>query len=416
MPDIPRETLIQIISRFGPQICEDPKRCEALLRDLCGGFKKEISVLISSVICGVTAELRNASGSIPKKVLVERCATRLHDNTGIALDLARWGVESWAIALGLNAPGKIEFLFRCPSCNTIRYNKTSIAGKRVKCPNCNSIVCVSGNGFQFTLDPKGTVTRANVERTTAPPESKPCIDSLEPTAARPKMVLISPGSFLMGSSEADADADSNEKPCQRVIITHPYYIGETVVTQGHWKTVMGTEPWMGKGFIQENSSFPATYVSWADAVAYCKRLSDLEGQTYRLPTEAEWEYACRGGTKTKYSFGDNALELQKYGWFNDNALAKREEYAHEVKQKVANPFGLYDMHGNVWEWCSDRFQCYKVNGKPVAIETKFKSSRVLRGGCWTSRASLCRSSQRNWSDSSRRIYIVGFRIVFDLRS
>ena len=112
---------------------------------------------------------------------------------------------------------------------------------------------------------------------------------------------------------------------------------------------MGTEPWKGKQYVREGETYPATYVSWEDATEYCRQLSKRDGRDYRLPTEAEWEYACRSATSTRYSFGENADELFRYGWFEENADSKSEEHAHAVKQKLANPFGLHDMHGNVWE-------------------------------------------------------------------
>ena len=201
-----------------------------------------------------------------------------------------------------------------------------------------------------------------------------------------RLVKILPGPFMMGSPDADVD----EKPQHAVTISRSFYIGDTEVTQGQWKAVMGTEPWKGQANVREGTNYPATYVSWEDAVEYCRRLSEREGLTYRLPTEAEWEYACRSGTLSKFSFGDDESDLLRYGWFVGNTSNIKEGYAHEVKQKLANSFNLYDMHGNVFELCEEK---------------------VIRGGSWFHIASNCRAATRYiFSPSGRQSY-VGFRLL-----
>ncbi len=175
-----------------------------------------------------------------------------------------------------------------------------------------------------------------------------------------------------------------------------YSIGETTVTQKEWREVMGTEPWKEMSYVAEGDDYPAVYVSWHDAVEFCKKLSDIEGKAYRLPTEAEWEYACRAGATTAYYFSDNATELDKYAWFDENAWCAGEKYAHRVAQKLPNKFGLYDMHGNVWEWCDDLFD---------------QEYRVLRGGSWSSYSDGCSSWYRNYCTPGDRDYVIGFRLA-----
>ena len=229
-----------------------------------------------------------------------------------------------------------------------------------------------------------------------------------------KLVLINPGTFMLGSPDSDTDANTDEKPQRRVTLTNSFYLGETEVTQGQWKKVMGTEPWKGQAYVREGDNYPATYVSWDGAVSYCERLSELEEETYRLPTEAEWEYACRGGMTTRYSFGDDASELTRYGWFYENAWHVDEKYAHEVKQKLVNPFGLYDMHGNVYEWCSDWLGDYTSGSLTDPVGALTGSVRGRRGGSWFNQTSSCRSAIRSKYVPSFRFYTLGFRLLLSL--
>jgi formylglycine-generating enzyme required for sulfatase activity len=150
-----------------------------------------------------------------------------------------------------------------------------------------------------------------------------------------KLVWIAPGEFKMGSN----DGEDFEKPLHTVKITKGFYMGAFEVTQGQYQQVMGTNPSYFKG-----ANLPVEQVSWDDAVEFCKKLSQKEGKTYRLPTEAEWEYACRAGTTTKFSFGDDESQLGEYAWYGKNSGMK----THPVGKKKPNAWGLFDMHGNVW--------------------------------------------------------------------
>ena len=224
-----------------------------------------------------------------------------------------------------------------------------------------------------------------------------------------KLKLIPAGEFLMGSPESEPERDDDELQ-HRVRITKPFYLCVYTVTQSQWKSVMGTEPWEGEEYVKEGPDYPAIYVSHDEAVEFCRELSSREGATYRLPTEAEWEYACRARSQTAYSFGDTAEQLEQYAWFEENADEVGEEYAHRVGQKLPNSFGLYDMHGNVWEWCSDWFEEYPSG---EVTDPKGPSSgfyRVIRGGGWTSPAENCRSAYRNRLLPSDRYDYYGFRV------
>jgi formylglycine-generating enzyme required for sulfatase activity len=242
--------------------------------------------------------------------------------------------------------------------------------------------------------------------------------------------LIPEGSFMMGDSSKWSYAF--EQPVHKVTITEPFLMSRTEVTQAQFIAVMGYNP---SHFEGEN--LPVEKVSWNEAVAYCNALSEVEGLTpcysdtgiftvcdwtadgYRLPTEAEWEYACRAGTTTDYYTGDETVRnsepldyaLHAAGWYNGNA----RRVTHHVAGKSPNDFGLYDMHGNVWEWCWDWWS-WTPYDTTAAIDPRGpgpSDGRVSRGGCFVCQAFECRSSYRigPFSDQRWAVWIQGFRVV-----
>jgi formylglycine-generating enzyme required for sulfatase activity len=229
-----------------------------------------------------------------------------------------------------------------------------------------------------------------------------------------KLVLIPKGTFMMGSPIEEEGAKNDEKQHQ-VTIGKDYYLGVTEVTQGQYEKVMGTNPsYFQKRVIRKSDSsmYPVEQVSWEDAVEFCKKLSDLPeekkaGRVYRLPTEAEWEYACRAGSKAAYSFGANSKTLGDYAWFGENS----GNQTHPVGEKKANAWGLYDMHGNVWEWCSDWYGVYPKGSVSDPSGPSEGSIRVDRGGSWAYGAANCRSAYRGWGAPSYRIGNDGFRVA-----
>jgi len=231
-------------------------------------------------------------------------------------------------------------------------------------------------------------------------------------------VQIPIGEFTMGTplSEDPSASTDCERPQIRVRITQPFYLAAYEVTQAQYQRVMGTipnHPWecCGDAAIEN--------VSWEDAQRFCRKLGELPaetvvGRTYRLPTEAEWEYACRAGTTTTFSFGDSWEILGDYAWYNANS----EQGRHAVGQKKPNAWGLYDMHGNVWEWCDDGWDYYPhSNTTIVANQCPSSSSRsstdgcVLRGGCWLSKGFECRAGHRRCGIVGCRVHDIGFRVV-----
>ena len=235
--------------------------------------------------------------------------------------------------------------------------------------------------------------------------------------------LIPAGEFMMGSGKSAEEIArifdtpgsflESEHPHHRVRISRSFYLQTTEVTQKQWQSVMGTEPWKNKTGVKEGADYPATFVTWTDAVAFCRKLSEREGVSYRLPTEAEWEYACRAGRQSMYSFGDDVSELDKFGWYDWNADDIGEDYAHRVGQKRANDWGLYDMHGNVREWCADWYgKDYYASAPTSDPQGPSRGSRrVERGGSWYYSAGHCRSAFRYWYAPARRNSLLGFRLA-----
>ena len=230
-----------------------------------------------------------------------------------------------------------------------------------------------------------------------------------------KFKLIPAGEFLLGSPENEGLRDDDEQ--QRLVrITKPLYLGTTEVTQGQWEQVMGSRPWSGKKYVMEGSDYAASNLSWEDAVAFCKKLSEKEGRAYRLPTEAEWEYACRAGSRTAYSFGDSDDQLSDHAWLGGlfgGGNCRDEKYAHPVGQKRSNAWGLYDMHGNVWEWCQDWYGEDHAEGSSRNDPTgpSSGSKRVSRGGSWSGAPGHCRSAIRGKSAPDVRLSDLGFRVA-----
>jgi formylglycine-generating enzyme required for sulfatase activity len=235
-----------------------------------------------------------------------------------------------------------------------------------------------------------------------------------------KFVWCPPGQFTMGSPKSEEGRDSDEDQVQ-VRLTKGFWIGKYEVTQGEWERVMGTTPWKGQDNLKEGSRYAATYVSWEDATEFVAKLTTQErqagrlpvGSRYTLPTEAQWEYACRAGTQTAFGFGGDASRLSEYAWWGGifgDGNAKTEQYAHEVGLKKANAWGLHDVHGNVWEWCRD-WKDDKLPGGVDPEQTKQASSRVFRGGSWFYHAVFCRSAVRYFDVPGFRNYNLGFRVV-----
>ena len=215
------------------------------------------------------------------------------------------------------------------------------------------------------------------------------------------MVYVEGGTFDMGAtSEQGSDAYGNESPVHQVTVSS-FYMGETEVTQRQWKAIMGSNP---SYFTGDNR--PVERVSWNDCQMFIQKLNQLTGRTFRLPTEAEWEYAARGGVHHsgyKYA-GSNSVG--GVAWYHDNSGSQ----THDVKTKQPNALGLYDMSGNVWEWCSDCFGSYSSGAQTDPQGPSSGSYRVLRGGSLDGSARYCRVSRRDGYYPGDRDCSIGFRL------
>ncbi len=266
---------------------------------------------------------------------------------------------------------------------------------------------------------RAKTANSSVSPNRRPPEAEPVITN----SIDMKLVLIPDGEFMMGSPDSDRDAQPDEKPLHLVRFNRSFRLGATEVTQGQYRAVTGENPSSRKG--DRSDDLPVENVSWISAIAFCNKLSAKEGLTpyyesktggplggdgYRLPTEAEWEYACRAGSRFKFSFGDDETKVRDHGWFTGNFTG---DWTHAVGQKLPNAFGLYDMHGNVWEWCWDKYDGRNYANEPVDNRVRHAKSadRVSRGGCWNDAPHLLRAAYRGGPWRGDRAGTQGFRVA-----
>ena len=230
-----------------------------------------------------------------------------------------------------------------------------------------------------------------------------------------KLALIPAGKFVMGSPKSEIGRNNDEGPQHKVTISKPFYMGVTEVTQAQWKAMMEFIPWQDQTYAASGDNYAASCVSWYRANEFCDALSKKIGRTVLIPTEAQWEYACRAGSNTAYGFGDDASKLGDYAWYHDNTWKIGQKYAHQVGLKKPNAFGLYDMHGNVYEWCRDVYDAtFYSTSKSVDPEHAINNTtRILRGGSWCNGPYLCRSACRDYCTHGRRFnyYTFGLRIA-----
>ncbi len=330
---------------------------------------------------------------------------------------------------GGKAPGKQagppkgqkgEISYQCLKCKARLVVAAELSGQKEECPRCGFTqrvpekksrrVLIAAVVFAGVLVVGGVLMAVMVMGKNEPHSRK---DEEHEVSLAPDLgdgvtlefVKIPAGSFMMGSPKDEEGRYGGEGPRHTVTISKPFYLGICEVTQEQYAAVMGRNPSRFKG-----AERPVEGVSWNDAVGFCEVLSKKTGHEVRLPTEAEWEYACRAGTTTRFSFGDDSDDLGVYAWYCSNS----DEETHPVGQKKPNPWGLHDMHGNVWEWCEDWYENYADEEAKDPAGPSSGKYRVRRGGSWYNLPRHCRSARRSGDDPGRRFHFHGFRVVVPL--
>ena len=220
-----------------------------------------------------------------------------------------------------------------------------------------------------------------------------------------EMVKVEGGTFMMGATSEMKNPNSNEKPVHQVTLTNDYYMGKYEVTQALWQAVMDSNPSYFKG-----DNLPVETVSWNDCQKFISKLNSLTGRMFRLPTEAEWEYAARGGKESRGYQYSGSSNISDVAWYDENSGSK----THPVGTKQANELGIYDMTGNVWEWCSDWYSSYSSSSQTNPTGSDSGSARVSRGGGWFNDASYCRLSVRFYYTPDFRLDILGLRLALSV--
>ena len=227
-----------------------------------------------------------------------------------------------------------------------------------------------------------------------------------------KFVWIEPGTFLMGATKDEVSPTSDELPQHEVTISRGFFLAKHELTQEQWASLMETRPWRDQRFARDWRSYPAVYISWEDVLEFIDRMNEWAGaDIYRLPTEAEWEYAARAGSTDPWSFGDRLRDLVRYAWFDSNAWRAGNQFGHPVGLLMPNSWGLYDMHGNVWEWVQDWYGDY---GEAPQVDPPGPAAgtlRVTRGGGFTDGYEDQRSASRSANLPVDRFSNVGARIL-----
>lgn len=404
-------------------------RVSTVNRNRLGGFVNE------------PIELRDESGEITRlnKAAIRRIVFRQRESevTHIATrrflvlhngDFLSGDVRNWS---PLTAPGANAAAANLENVELARFKAGSRDVDLLLRNGQEQIASLPADALQFELDlgpaiqlPLAQVNALHARRGALPlvvrtefaeARSVAADASTEPPAPTPEgMVWIRPGRFQIGSPPDEKGHGTDEDPPTEVVITRGFWMGQHEVTQAEYSAVMGNNP---SGFLGD-TNHPVERVTWNEANAYCVKKTVLEreagrlpaGFVYRLPTEAEWEYACRAGTTTRFSFGDDLAEteLRDYAWFINNS----DSSTHPVGRLKPNPWGLYDLHGNVWEWCQDLWQ----DAYPGGSVTNYTGStdgwlRVARGGSWLYDAAFSRSANRDNYGPDNRCSDIGFRVV-----
>ncbi|MFO1433569.1 MAG: formylglycine-generating enzyme family protein [Candidatus Competibacteraceae bacterium] len=389
MHDLPRQVLCELLAKHGTSLCTDPRRCEALLRDYCGRNKREIFVLISALKERVATELEQAT--TPPTLLMASLAERLHTNLGLAEEFAWWAVESWALALGV-----ISHPLEMPA----DASESNIPpSRRADRPSLPAVEDIHG-WLPYHLQCLQQQTAAALGLSVV------FRDRLQRGGEGPELVVIPAGRFLMGSPMREAGRRKDERQHQ-LVMAHPFALGRYPVTFAEYDrfaSAMGRSLPADEGWGRDRR--PVININWEEAVAYTTWLSAQTGRRYRLPTEAEWEYAARAGNRAPFPTGETLTSAQAH-------YDAKQTVA--VGQYPANTWELHDMQGNVWEWTGSVYDAaYRGGEQRLVAGNADLRPRVLRGGSWRNQPPSLRVAFRARLTPDTYNHDSGFRMVREL--
>jgi formylglycine-generating enzyme required for sulfatase activity len=371
------------------------------------GWEKFLELARSNVDSGGVPEAPTDGSFAPESVEGYLISFTIEDGNGLHGTYGVFQVECKRVTYELSAISG-DVVDSAGNYSFTRVGDNSSKNSNVKFTDSEVGLSLSGTFSVIRKPEEGNV--GNDDGGGIPVAPTPTEDPFTIPGLNLEMKPIPAGTFVMGSPSDEQDRDSDEGPQTRVTISKPFWLGKTEVTQAQWKAVMGNNPSYFKG-----DDLPVEEVSWTDAVAFCEKLNEMKRDTlpagyhYTLPTEAQWEYACRAGTTTRFSYGNDTgySQLGSYAWYDENSSSK----IHPVGEKLPNRWGLHDMHGNVFEWCLDWYGEYPGGSITDPQGPQSGTSRVLRGGGWYVNARVCRSAVRLWFRPVSTYTLLGFRVA-----
>ena len=421
------EIVRKLVSERGKDDLFDTKLCRAALADLTRNkYKRERNLLLQAVESGAAKAIDDANGS-DLQICKIRQIRKLQDDYASEQSAAEEVVNMLALILRGDSNATVIKPIQ-KLANTMPYNPSKTSQQTLVLDNSTpdppqppkgqiwkvlvgALTIIAAIFILYSLIvTKKADEQPELPTITVPEKTEHIVSETTVKTAHPaatewpygiEMIHVLGGSFMMGCTPEQSDCSDNEYPEHEVTLSD-FYIGKYPVTQGQWKAVMGENPSILKG-----DDLPVENVSWNQAQEFIKKLNQNTGKNYRLPTEAEWEYAARGGSQSrgyKYSGGNDIGEV---AWYEGNSGDK----THPVGTKKANELGIYDMNGNVFEWVNDRYESYNVSWNSNPEGAASGSSRVLRGGCYGIIAKVMRISYRISFNPGMRLGILGFRLA-----
>lgn len=385
-----QSVLVQILRRYGHEVLCDPRRMEALLRDLCGQQRREINILVMSMREHVAEDLLlNSAPQIPS-MLYHQLVRRLQNETGLTEEFSRWAVQTWAEVLGKN------ILY---AADTVETGDTGIHTSLPDAP---------------TPAPTSTGQNNPPERLPVQPvHQKNDLELLLASGIRLDLVRIPAGRFSMGSKPNDSLSYANERP-QSVISLPEFLIGRNPVTNRQYRVYIeatGYPPprhWLGGNVPAGKINHPVRWISWDNAAAFCRWASQVTGRMVRLPSEAEWEKAARGAHRYTWPWGNQLPDEKRCNcdeWINDTTPVGM------FNPQGNSPYGCTDMAGNVWEWTASLYRNYPYRSNDGREDPESREQRTLRGGSFRNPGRLARCSCRHYDFPEFSSDLRGFRVA-----